>query len=59
MRCNACHEDIRTVLIMAHERGLTPRGVSFYIDLGNGSVCIDDSEESRRVGLKRVEQRFR
>jgi len=47
MRCNACHEDVRTVLVMAHELGLSPRDVSFYIELDDGSVCIDDSEESR------------
>jgi hypothetical protein len=32
---------------MAHELGLSPRDVSFYIELDDGSVCIDDSEESR------------
>lgn len=47
MRCNACDEDITSVLVMARELGLEPRGVSFYIYLDTGSVCIDDSEESR------------
>lgn len=47
MRCKACDEDVRTVLVMAHELGMSPRGVSFYIELDDGSVCIDDSEESR------------
>lgn len=47
MRCKACNEDVRTVLVMAYELGLAPRGVSFYIEVDTGHVTIDDSEESR------------